>query len=241
MTEITHSKARLLLQAAPDRPLEGEERSVLEAHLHDCEECREYANDLSALESRLQKAFHSTWDGYSPDLSLKAIKKQSPQKVLWNYLFGQTQTIGQVTIVAALLLGYFAIANLVGIDLPITSNETPIALPTPNGLISNSAPSPTPPTQTAITVSTFQACKTILYVVQEKDSLQNIAIQHGTTIEAILEYNVWAKNLEPDKLFAGMELAIPVCDNNPSRTAGIPGKTLTLTPLYGTVLPDHSN
>jgi LysM repeat protein len=239
MAEITHHKAQVFLQAAADRSLELADRSALDAHLQACKECRIYADRLEGLEASLRKAFHTRWDRYRPNLNLQAIKNPSPAKLIWNALFNQTQTLGKVSIMAALLVAYVVIVNIAGVRTPITDNETPTVLPTPNGFISNSATSPTPQIPTSLTGVTVQACKTIFYVVQANDTLESIAIRHGVTKEAILEYNPGDNNLAANTLFTGMELVIPQCESTPSRTASVPGNTLTITPLNGTILPEQ--
>jgi len=204
-----------------------------------CNACRAYADHLIDLETNLRMALHTRWDHYRPNLNLQAIKNPSPAKLVWNSFFSQTQALGKVTIIAALLLGYIAIVNLIGIRIPISTDETPTALPTPNGFTSTSASSPTPSIQSTLTDWTSRSCKTIIYVVQENDTLDSIAVQHGITPETILEYNKDVDSLASDKVFLGMELVIPLCEKAPSRTASLPGSVLTITPISGTIFPDQ--
>lgn len=239
MVEITHHKARALIQAAADQTLGPAERSTLDAHLTKCKQCRAYADHLTGLEANLRKALHTRWDTYRPNLNLQAIKHPSPAKLVWSSFFSQTHALGKVTVMAALLLGYFVIVNLIGIRTPISSDETPTALPTPNGFTSTSATSPTPSIQSALTDWTSQACKTVTYVVQENDTLASIATQHEITKETILEYNKDADSLVSNTVFTGMELVIPLCEKAPSRTASLPGSVLTITPINGTIFPDQ--
>lgn len=238
MTEITHKAARALLQAALDRPLVATERAALEAHLTGCEECGEYANRLANLEEKLRGVLHVKWDNARPDLNLQTIKNPSLVKLLWINLFRQSQAFGKATVIAALLLGYFVIVNLVGVRVRITSDETPTVLPTPNILVLNSATSPTPSLQTSLTGNTVQACKTVLYVVQENDTLESVAIRFGTTIEAILESNPEDNSLTANMVFTGMEIRIPLCESTPSRTASVPADMRTTAPPNGTILPE---
>ena len=227
MTEITHQKAHALLQAAADGPLEADEQSILDAHLANCRECSAYAKSLADLEAGLHRAFQAQWDSPRPHLNLQAITHPSPAKLVWNTFLRQTNTMGRVTIVAALVLGYIVIANLLGIKLPISSNETPTTVPTPSELSLALAISPTPSMQFTLTGSATQVCETITYIVRQNDTLAYIALQHGTTEQALLEYN----DLNSNTVFTGMELVIPQCNETPSQAA------TTITPLNGTIFP----
>jgi LysM repeat protein len=228
MSEITHQKTRILLQAAADGPLTADEQSILDAHLASCGECSAYAKNLTNLEVDLRKVFHAQWDAQRPHLNLQAITHPSPAKLIWNNFFSQTNAMGKVTIVVALVLGYIVIANLFGIKLPISSNETPTTVPTPSEHALALSIFPTPSAQYTLTGSTRRVCETITYVVKENDTLAYIALQHGTTKETLMEYN----NLSSNMVFTGMELVIPQCDGTPSQAA-----TTTITPLNGTIFP----
>ena len=228
MFEITHLKAQTLLQAAADQPLGADDKSALDAHLAKCKECSNYAKSLTNMEASLRRILHAQWDLQRPNLNLQAITDPSPTKLIWNNLLSQTHALGKVTIVAALVLGYVVISNLFGIKSPLSTDETPTTVPTPSELSLALAISPTPSAQFTLTGLTTQACETVIYVVQENDTLEYIALLHGTTKEAVQEYN----NLTSNTVFTGTELAIPLCKSTPSKTA-----TTTTTPLNGTIFP----
>jgi len=60
MSEITHQKARLLIQALADQmSVQSEEISALDTHLIHCDECRTYTNELSSLEISVRDVFHT--------------------------------------------------------------------------------------------------------------------------------------------------------------------------------------
>lgn len=239
MTEITHNQARTLLQAAADRPLGLAERSALDAHLAACNECGNYAGQLARLESDLRETLQAKWDGYRPSLNLQAIKNPAQAKPVWKNVFSQTNALGKVTLLTALLLGYLLVANLVGAGMPVSERSTPTALPTPNQSSSVFADSPTPSTQSATLQLTSLSCETILYIVQVDDTLDSIAVRYGITKEDILEYNKDQTSLFSNTVFTGMELIIPLCRSTPSFTASIPANTLTITPIGVTILPDQ--
>jgi len=234
MTEITHQQAYALLQAAADHLLKLEEKSALDIHLAMCEKCRDYASELTSIEAGLRKTFHTKWDNHPvTNLDLQTIIKPNPGKLLWNNLFNQPGMMGKATFVAALLLGYFVIANLFGIQAPITNHKTATTLPTPNEFMSANAISPTPSVPLTLTDSITQVCETVVYTVQDDDTLGYIAFRHGITPEAILEYN----HMSSSTVHTGMELTIPVCNSTPSFTATTPNNTMTITPINGTIFP----
>lgn len=234
MSEITHQKARLLLQQAADQMLRPEDKPALDMHLANCKECSAYASNLSALETRLRNAFHANWDKLRlPNLNLQTVINPPPAKLLWNNFFSQSGAMGKVSIIAALLLGYFLLSNILGIQTPIVNNKTATTLPTPNEFTSAYFTSPTPSAPISLTGSTSQACETITYRVQKNDTLASIAFHYGITEETILEYN---KSISTT-VFNNMELVIPMCKSTPSHTATIPKNGLTITPANGTLFP----
>ena len=238
MHEITHQKARALLQSAVDFALEPADKSALDAHLSECKECSDYASHMTSLESNLRRVMHANWDHQHPGLNIQAIIDPIPSKFVWNNFLNQAGILGKVAIMATLLLGYILVASLIGIQSPISNKETPTILPTPNGsaLVFSNPPTPSGATQLTSTRLTTQTCDIFIYIVQATDSLSSIAVQHGISKELIIEYN----NLGASEVSPGMKLAIPLCNNTPSRTASIPGNSLTITPINGTVLPSQT-
>jgi LysM repeat protein len=237
MTEITHQKARTLLEIAAGQTLLASDQAALDAHLAACPECRAYAGRLAGLEDGLRRILHGKWDGFHPALDLQAIRNPSPAKLVWYNLFSRTNALAKVAIVATLLLGYFVIVSLVGIHVPIENTETPTALPTPNSLTLTSDISPTLSAAFADTHPASVACKTVVYTVRENDTLASIAVRFGITKETIIEYNKDAGNLAVNSVYRGMQLSIPLCDTTPSRTASLPGRVLTTTPINATIFP----
>lgn len=237
MFDITHQKARLLLQFAADQMIEPDEKLALEAHLQKCKECRNYANSLTNLETGLHNTLHARWDDQQPKLDLQAITNPSPAKLIQINVSSLTQSMGKVTIVVALLLGYFMLANHFGIHIHSLNNEIPTNLPTPNEsvLFFNTSPTPSAPTQLTMTKLTTQDCDVITYIVQATDSLESIATKYGTSKELIMEYN----NLTTDFVSPNRGLFIPLCKSTPSHTASIPSNSITNTPIHGTILPDN--
>jgi len=233
MVEISHRKAQVFLQISADDMLSAENQALLNAHLTKCDQCREYAKKLKSLENRLQKSSHTHWDNFQPRLNLSAITNPPTKKIIWNYLVGLNQGMGRVTIVAALVVGYFLITNLSGNQISSSGNETPTVLPTPNEFSFSAATSPTPSAQLTLTGLLTQACNPIIHVVQTADSLDSIAIQYKIPKVTLMDYN----NLVADKVSPGTNLNIPMCDSTPSHTASTPTNTITVTPLGSLFFP----
>ena len=232
MFELTHQEAQRLLQSAADQKLGGDVKSALDAHLEQCVECRGYEKDLTALESGLRKVLHAQLDSQHPSLDLQAIT--NPAYSTWTSVFSPAHALGKVTIVTTLLLGYFIISNLFGGQLPITGNETPTMVPTPNDSTLVFITSPTPSSPSTL-IRLMQGCEFINYIVGADDMLENIALQFGVSEKTIAEYN----NLKTDDLSPGQALSIPICNHTPSQAAGTRTNTMTITPLIETVLPNQ--
>jgi hypothetical protein len=92
-------------------------------------------------------------------------------------------------------------------------------------LYSGLLPIPTPSIQYTATNSLALHCQEILYTVQENDTLQSIAEEHGTSKELIMQVN----NLNTEVIQPGLELLVPVCESTPTSTIYPP--TFTITPI----------
>jgi len=233
MFEITHQEARALLHAATDQKIDPGDKTVLNSHLSGCRSCSDYANSLENLEVNLRKVMHAKWDVQKPNLNVRVVIHPNPARIFWNNFMGQTHAMEKLSIVVVLVLGYILIANIVGIQSPVTREETPTPLPTPNELPVFISNSPTPSAVIPLTETVSENCETAIYVVLANDTLESIALRHGTTEETIQEIN----NLTSNTVYTGMELAIPVCNATPSHTATTTKNTLTITPLSGTLFP----
>jgi len=233
MADLSHQTARAYLQTAADDMLSANNQSLLDAHLKGCKECRAYSKSLKSLESRLQRVSHSHWDKYEPRLGLDAVTNPPTAKNVWNNLLGLTQGMGKVTIVAALVLGYFLIVNLGGGQTSSSGTEIPTILPTPNDFTAGADISPTPSAQLALTGLTTLPCNPIIHTVKTTDKLDSIATHYRISKETIMDFN----NLTIDEVSPGTRLNIPICDSTPSHTASTPTDTVTVTPLGSLFFP----
>jgi len=233
MAELSHQIARAYLQTAADDMLSASNQTLLDSHLIGCKECRAYAESLKSLERRLERVSHAHWDKHRPRLDLAAVTNPPAAKIAWNNLLGLTHGMGKVTIVAALILGYFLIVNLGGNKISSSSTEAPTILPTPSDLTTGVATSPTPSAQLGLTGLTTLPCAPIIHTVKTSDTLESIAAHYRIQQEAIVDYN----NLTSDDISPGTSLSIPICDSTPSHTASTPTDTITVTPLGSLFTP----
>jgi LysM repeat protein len=233
MFEITHQKAKQLLQKDLDQTIGTDDLSALDAHLENCVECRNYANSLSYLESGLRRILHAQIDDQLPNLNLGAIIEPTMNSTWTTFFFSPTNVLGRATIGITLLLVYFMITNFFGVQFPIALNKSPTIIPTPNDstLAINNSPTPSiPPNMISMTT---QGCETIIYVIQENDTLDKIARQFGVSKNFISSYN----NLIAGDLYTGGELSIPLCGQTPLQISHTPRNTTTITPISETMLP----
>jgi LysM repeat protein len=233
MTEISHQKAQAFLQTAADNLLSSNDQSLLDSHLAGCIECRAYAKNLKGLENRLRRVSHAHWDKYQPTLNLGAITNPPAPKIVWNNLLGLTQGMGKVTIVAALMLGYFLIVNLSGNQISSPDTEAPNMLPIPSELNLSADISPTPSAQLALTGQMTLPCNPIVHIVQRADTLDSIANQYDIPKKVIMDFN----KLLVEDVLPGTKLSIPLCYKTPSQTAFTPTNTITVTPVSSFVFP----
>jgi LysM repeat protein len=94
-------------------------------------------------------------------------------------------------------------------------------------LVPRPTPTPLPPATPTLepAEATRAACQTVDYTVQANDTLSNIAINYGVSMDAIREWN----GLSVDSVQIGQILKIPLCER--AATAG-PTPTPTIPPPY---------
>lgn len=115
---------------------------------------------------------------------------------------------------------------------------TAILLPTPTATPSRT-PTPTPsptrtPTPTRTATPTLSPTVTptavqITYVVQPGDTLFSIALRFGVAVDALMEAN---DITDPNAIFSGMELLIPLAGATPTPTLPSESATETSSPMF---------
>lgn len=108
-----------------------------------------------------------------------------------------------------------------------TATDTPMLSPTPTATRTSTAP----PTSTPTATSTATPTPTpVIYVVQSGDTLLSIAIEYGTTVDALLQANDLD---ERQMIYTGQELVIAT----PGPTVEVPSTLLRTSPPTPTPEP----
>jgi LysM repeat protein len=219
MASITHLKAQYLLQAAADSMLTPLDKSKLDDHLTECQECRQYAKHLSKLQDDLRRVTRYRWNQVGIPLSIEKIRNRTPKVDVRAY---RLRTIGKLSVAVAVL----ALVFILVINVSSTMKDIPAAVGslslTPEKLVLT----PTPSIKGTVTDTIVQECTNITYVVQENDTLESIAARHSVSKQIVKEYN----GLATDILTKNMVLVIPLCDGTPANSTMTPTTTSTTTP-----------
>ncbi len=215
MTELSHQTARRLLQTACDAALNPQEKSLLTAHLVACPDCNSYAHKLESLETRLRRLSHQQWDGHAPRFAAQSIRlrvagNQSP------FQAGLALKFGVVAALAVLMV--FALH--LGGGQPF--GPLPASVPVAPATARQTA---TPSIRETSTQAEQPNCQFLTHIVQENESLDDIAARHGVSVTRLMEVN----SLGNTPLAPGLALSIPVCVT--------PTSTSTTTPWAGEASP----
>ena len=214
--QITHAEAHNLIQYNLDNKLKSQEKDILQTHLHDCVECRAFAEEMKGLENLLLPVLIKHWAVHSPSLQMEAIlhkKKRNSQRQASMILATRTAMISIVF--AAFIFSAWQ----------FTHSDRQTSSPVPVSVL----PIPTPSGQSTSTKISFQDCKEMRYQVQETDTLDRIASQFSVAKDKIVALN----NLSTESIHAKMELLIPICTSTPTGTLHPSTLTITFTPLIG--------
>lgn len=206
--QITHDEARRLIEYDLDRALNAEKQRALTAHLQKCEACRLHAAEIKDVENVLREVMQKHWNQRPLPLSMDSIKIH-PKNI--NSLLAWRLSLVSVAMIAFLFLIW---------GVKITAFNSPDPLP------SGSLPVPTPSFQftTASAISAISTrCDSVIYEVQEFDTLDDIADQFFVSREEIMAFN----DMRSDRIYKSMELGIPQCNIRPTDTVHTPTTTLT--------------
>jgi LysM repeat protein len=219
MTSITHPEAQSLLQAAADNSLVPLDETNLKNHLAECEECRQYAKGLAKLQDDLRRITRHRWDQVSVQISAKEIKNRSVKVEARAH---NLQTIGKFAVATAVFLLVCILA------INVSSRMNSILAAPGNTSLTPEEPifTPTPSIKETATDFAIHGCNDIAYIVQENDTLENIAARHSVSIGTIKERNGLATN----DLTVKMVLIIPLCERTPANSTMTPTVTSTAAP-----------
>lgn len=207
--QITHAEAQKLIQFNADEVLNDQEHASLAAHLQDCSECRRYAEEIREVESILLPAMQRHWNLQPAPLQIGTLYQKRSSKIQRSLILA-TRMVAMSAIFLAFLFSVRQFA------LPGGQNSSPLTVGVP--------PIPTPSAPLTSTTVMFQNCESILYEVQENDTLAFIAYRFGVPQEDILAAN----HMPTDTVFTGVKILIPLCPSTPTRTR--PPTTYTYTP-----------
>jgi hypothetical protein len=207
--QITHEKARELIQFDADQALNAEQKAILATHLRHCTECLTYAEEMREVEHLLLPAMRKHWHLQPIPLSIDALVTKRNAKIQASMLL----TMRTAAISLALFAFFFSAWQFM-----VLGQQGSSLLP------ASVLPIPTPSTQSTSTQTLFQSCAEISYIVQENDTLESIAAQFSIAKEEIMAMN----NMETEIVQPSMELMIPICGFTPTITA----HPFTLTTTY---------
>jgi hypothetical protein len=211
--QITHGQARKLIQFSLDGILPVAEKATLSAHLQNCADCRDYADELKEIETIMLPVMKKQWSARPIPLSIPwLVQSQSPRINNRLLLTMRSAAIGLVFVAL-----FFSTWKFVSTS-PSMSSPMPLVVPQV----------PTPQTaQSTNTEITFESCETMVYRVQEGDTLASIANRFLVPADEIMEIN----QLKTEAVSVSMELMIPVCNFTPTGTIHPVTFTTTYTPI----------
>lgn len=205
--QVTHEKAHRLIHYELDAALQPDEKRELSDHLEHCSECRLYAKDMQRIDGALSQMRNIGWSRQPAPLSIPELGVKSRQ-----IKFERILLVMRTTVVALVFAAVaFNAWHFFSVSIPPTSSPAPVGI----------LPAPTPSLPSTSTSASMEACKMMLYAVQEHDTVASIATQFSVTEEDIRALN----NLRT-VMIAATELWIPVCNFTPTGTVEGPA-TLT--------------
>ena len=205
--QITHDEARRMIEYDSERALNSEKQKTLTAHLQECEACRLHAVEMKEVENVLRGVMQKHWHQHPLPLSMDSIKIHAKNV---NSPFAWRMSLASIVMVTFL----FLIWGFKNTALN-SSHQTPLGI----------LPVPTPSVQLTMASAISTGCDSVIYEVQEFDTLEDIADQFSVLKEEIMALN----NMRSDEIYASMELFIPQCNITPTGMPDTP--TTTLTPI----------
>jgi len=203
--QLTHDEARRLIEYDSDRALNSEKQRALTAHLQECGACRLHAVEMNDIENVLRDVMQKHWNQPPLPLSMDSIKIHAKHV---NSLFAWRVSLASVAMVTFLFLVWGFKTTAFN-----STDQRPLGV----------LPVPTPSVQLTTASAIPTRCDSVIYEVQEFDTLDNIADQFFVSREEIMAFN----NMHSDQINESMELFIPQCNNTPTDTVHTPTTTLT--------------
>jgi LysM repeat protein len=213
--QISHEKARTLIQFDMDQPLQPQEKKILQNHLEDCPDCCTFAEEIQELQTLLWPAMRNHWNLQPVPFPIEAVTgkrntalKPSPILVI------------RTALISVIFAAFVFSAWQFAFSYPQASTPLPVSV----------LPIPTPSGQSTSTQISFSKCEEVTYQVQEHDTLEGIAAMFSASKDKIIALN----HLSTESLFPKMALVIPLCHSTPTGTVHPSTLTITYTPLSHT-------
>jgi LysM repeat protein len=183
MGKITHQQARNMLQASVDHPLSSTIQARLDDHLAECSDCHRYAEHLQKLENDLHRVMQERWHEQHANISIVSIQARSRRLGMRNTIWNSVKVLAVIALLATFLI-------VVNSFLRQPGSSKAADTQTPQESTTNETASPSP-------FSESQKIP-IVYVVQQGDTLYEIAINFNVSIISIIEAN----NLKPGSVLS---------------------------------------
>ena len=195
--QIVHEQARRLIQFNADGMLTAPEKSLLNAHLNECRQCRAFADEIRELERLLLPVMKRQWNLRPIPFSIDGfVSKRNTEPEARILLATRKSMISLMAVIFIFGIWQFSLSGGPASSLP--------GIP----------PIPTPSLQMTGTQNVFEGCERMLYRVQGNDTLTGIASQFSVSKEMIMRLN----HMKSETLDARMELKIPLCTLTPTTT-----------------------
>lgn len=208
---ITHQEARHLIQHRADQALDLQAKEILNAHLENCVECAEYANEIHDTEVMLQKTLRKHWNASPVPLPVRDIKAKSISSSRLPESLATRSALAGVTLVFFIFVYW-----------QFTSPGYGSYSPMPVGI----SPIPTPSLPLTSTQNSFGDCEMIRYEVQPQDTVESLARQFSASEEQIMDLN----GLKAEAAPLPKMLILPACELTPTSTTHPPASATTNTP-----------
>lgn len=213
--QITHEQARKLIQFSLDGVLQSAEKLTLSAHLQDCRDCRNYAQELKEIERIILPLMKKHWNARATPLSIPMLVQNKSSALDTRKLLAIRSAVIGLVVVALFFSAWQFVSSS-----PSSSSPIPLVVqlvPTPSVLT----------TQSTNAKNTAENCEAMAYSVQQNDTLASIANRFLVPEDEIVQLN----HLKTHALSSGMELVIPVCNFTPTGTIHPATFTITHTPI----------
>lgn len=211
--KISHEQAQHFIQRRLDSALREHEAAMLSAHLHECTNCRAYAEEMSEVERLLFPVMKKHWALQPAPLSIPALRQRNTKLQTGTFLVMRNAVISFLAFAVFFGVWQFMLSS------PSASSQIPIVPPMPTPFIQTA--------QSARVTTTLENCELTSYAVQDNDTLAGIAQRFSVAEEEIITLN----HLQTDALRPSVTLIIPVCTSTPTGTVHPVTFTTTHTPI----------